>query len=183
MGPFRRALLLDRDGVINHDFGHVGSTENFLFIDGIFELVRTANEFNWVTIVVTNQSGIGRGYYTEDQFLKLTDWMLTRFSSEGCLVEKVYWCPFHPEHGVGQYKLHSFERKPNPGLIFRARDEMKLDLADSILVGDKDSDMIAGKSAGVGCLIQVLGSYDASDSANVYVENLQDILPYLSTSK
>ncbi len=143
------ALFLDRDGVINVDHGYVHRPEDFEFIPGIFELVRTANERGYRVVVVTNQAGIGRGYYSEEKFHKLTDWMCERFLEQGCRIDKVYFCPFHPEHGVGEYKRDSECRKPNPGMFLLAATEMNLNLSRSILVGDKVSDIDAAASAGV----------------------------------
>ena len=96
-----RALFLDRDGVINVDHGWVSTREQFQFVDGIFELCRCATELGYLIVVVTNQAGIGRGYYTEEQFHELTDWMCGVLRERGAPVAKVYFCPYHPEHGIG----------------------------------------------------------------------------------
>jgi D-glycero-D-manno-heptose 1,7-bisphosphate phosphatase len=151
-----RALFLDRDGVINHDGGYTSSIENFNFIDGIFDLCREAKQLGYLIIVVTNQAGIGRGYYTEEDFLKLTDWMCEHFKAEGAPITEFFYCPYHPEHGVGEYKKDSYDRKPNPGMILRAAEKYKIDLAQSIMIGDKDSDMQAASKAGVGVRCQYL---------------------------
>jgi len=146
----RRALFLDRDGVINHDSGYVGRIEDFRFIEGIFNLTRTAVQNGLLAIVVTNQAGIGRGYYTEDDFLCLTEWMCDRFAAEGAPLTDVFYCPYHPEFGIGRYRVASYDRKPNPGMLLRAADRYGLSLADSMMVGDKGSDMDAALNAGVG---------------------------------
>ena len=145
-----RALFLDRDGVINIDKGYVYRIEDFEFIDGIFELGQRAITLGYRIFVVTNQAGIGRGYYTEADFRSLTDWMLRQFAAAGVEIAKVYHCPSHPQQGVGQYRRESFFRKPNPGMLLAARDEFSLDLSRSALVGDKVSDIQAGTAAGVG---------------------------------
>lgn len=144
------ALFLDRDGVINVEKNYVHRIDDFEFIDGIFDLCRMAVERNMPIVVVTNQAGIGRGYYSEDQFETLTNWMRGRFAEEGVPVAAVYYCPYHPVHGVGPYRKESFDRKPNPGMLLRARDDLGLDLARSVLIGDKASDIFAAKEAGVG---------------------------------
>ena len=100
--------------------------------------------------VITNQAGIGRGYYTEKDYYSLTEWMLARFVERDVYISKVYHCPYHPVHGIGIYKKDSFWRKPNPGMILQARDELGLDLRASVLIGDKESDVEAGLRAGVG---------------------------------
>jgi D-glycero-D-manno-heptose 1,7-bisphosphate phosphatase len=145
-----RALFLDRDGVINHDSGYTSSAENFRFIDGIFDLCRTARRSGYLLIVVTNQAGIGRGYYSEQDFVTLTNWMCERFEDEDAPITDVLHCSYHPEYGVGCYKKESFDRKPNPGMLLRAAEKHGLDLEHSIMIGDKDSDMQAASKAGVG---------------------------------
>lgn len=149
----RPALFLDRDGVINVEKNYVHRIEDFEFLDGIFDLCRAATERNMPIVVVTNQAGIGRGYYSEAQFLKLTEWMRARFEDEEAPVAAVYFCPNHPEHGIGKYRSESFDRKPNPGMLLRARDELGLDLGRSILIGDKGSDIAAAKAAGIGLTV------------------------------
>ncbi len=147
----RPALFLDRDGVINIDHGYVSTVESFTFIDGIFELCRSAKQLDYLIFVITNQAGIARGYYTEQDFLRLTDWMCAVFCAEGVVIDKVYFCPFHPESGVGVYKIDSIYRKPGPGMILQAAKEFGVDLAKSVLVGDMETDIQAGIAAGVGC--------------------------------
>jgi D,D-heptose 1,7-bisphosphate phosphatase len=147
----RPALFLDRDGVINIDHAYVSKPENFEFVDGIFDLCRTAKELGYFIFVVTNQAGIGRGYYTEQDFWNLTDWMAKEFEMHGAGIDKVYFCPSHPEHGIGKYKVDSPNRKPKPGMILQAVKEFEIDLARSVVVGDKGSDIQAGVTAGVGC--------------------------------
>ena len=146
----RPALFLDRDGVINIDHAYVHRRENFDFVDGIFELCRLARERGYLIFVVTNQAGIGRGRYTEQDFHTLTDWMCGVFAAEQAPIDKVYFCPYHPEHGVGDYKLDSPFRKPGPGMILQAAEEFGVDLAASVLLGDNETDLQAGAAAGVG---------------------------------
>ncbi len=145
----RPALFLDRDGVINIDYGYVSTIDKFEFIPGIFNLCRQAKQRGYLICVVTNQSGIGRGYYTEKDFFQLTDWMCSRFASELAPVDKVYFCPTHPDHGIGKYKVESLFRKPAPGMILQAVQEFDIDLSRSVFVGDKQTDIQAGVWAGV----------------------------------
>jgi len=159
----RPALFLDRDGVINVEKNYVHHIEDFEFIDGIFDVCRVATEKSMPIVVVTNQAGIGRGYYSETQFLKLTDWMRARFEEKRTPVAAVHYCPFHPQHGVGSYRKESFDRKPNPGMLLRARDELGLDMGRSILIGDRGSDIVAAKAAGVG--LTVLLGTDVDNAA------------------
>lgn len=155
----RPALFLDRDGVINVEKNYVNRIEDFEFIDGIFDLCRSAVAVGMAVVVVTNQAGIARGYYTEAQFLLVTEWMRNRFTDEGIVIDRVYYCPYHPEYGIGEYKADSFDRKPNPGMILRARDELGLSLDNSILVGDKASDIAAARAASVGRAVLLAPSH------------------------
>jgi len=143
------ALFLDRDGVINRDLGYVHRIDQVVFVDGIFELCRAAAARKMPIVVVTNQAGIGRGYYTEADFQTLTDWMRARFQQEGTPLAAVYHCPFHPEHGVGDYRRDSCDRKPQPGMLLRARTDLGLAMGSSVMVGDTLNDMVAAQRAGV----------------------------------
>lgn len=145
-----KAVFLDRDGVINEDRGYVGRVEDFCFIEGVFEACRALNRQGFKLIVATNQSGIGRGYFTERDFQTLNRWMLDRFDEAGVCISGVYYCPDHPEHGVGRYRRDSPYRKPNPQMLLDAALEHDIDLTGSWLVGDKLSDIQAGRTAGVG---------------------------------
>lgn len=151
MSAVARALFLDRDGVINHDAGYTHRWEQFVFVDGIFDLCRYAHAQGFLLFVVTNQAGIGRGYYGEDDFHALTARMCERFAIEGAPIAKVYFDPTHPEHGIGQYRRASVMRKPEPGMLLQAAAEFGISLPDSVLIGDKDSDIRAGLAAGVRC--------------------------------
>jgi len=146
----KKALFLDRDGVINVDHGYVYKVSDFKFLDGIFDLCQLAKSKDYLIFVVTNQAGIARGYYTVEDFNLLTKWMCDKFLSEDLLISKVYFSPHHPVHGLGCYKKDDYSRKPNPGMIYQAAEEFNLDLNASVLVGDKMTDIEAGVSAGVG---------------------------------
>ncbi len=140
------ALFLDRDGVINIDKRYVYLAADFVFINGIFDICRRAKSAGMKVVVVTNQAGIARGYYTEANFHELTDWMCGKFLEQGISVDKVYYCPYHPNYGLGEYKKDSFDRKPNPGMLFRARDELNICLEKSFLVGDSMTDIEAAQA-------------------------------------
>jgi D-glycero-D-manno-heptose 1,7-bisphosphate phosphatase len=170
------ALFLDRDGVINFDHGYVYQIEKFEFIDGIFELVCAANKAGYLVVVVTNQAGIGRGYYTENDFTFITDWMCTQFSQYGAEINAVYFSPYHPEHGIGYYRKETECRKPNPGMIIKAAKENKINLNESILIGDKITDLMAGKRAKVETLLY-LGEDDIN--IGIKINNLADAKRFL----
>jgi D-glycero-D-manno-heptose 1,7-bisphosphate phosphatase len=152
-GILRPALFLDRDGIINIDRGYVHRIEDFVFRDGIFALCAAAQASGLALVVVTNQSGIGRGLYTEAAFLALTGWMLARFAAEGIAFAGVEHCPDHPTEGRGPYRRESPRRKPGPGMILDAAAAHGLDLPASAMLGDRASDMAAARAAGVGTRI------------------------------
>lgn len=146
----RRALFLDRDGVINVNHGYVHSPERTDWVPGIFELVAAARVAGYLPVVVTNQAGIGRGYYSEGQFLEYTAWLHREFARRGAGLLATYWCPHHPEAGQGDYKVECGCRKPHPGMLLAAVADFALDAQASLLVGDSSSDMDAARAAGVG---------------------------------
>ena len=180
----QRALFLDRDGVINVDHGYVHRIEQFEFLPGIFDLCRAAVAAGHVLVVVTNQAGIGRGLYSEADFHAVTAWMTQRFSDEGAPIARVYFCPTHPTAGVGAYRIESPFRKPGPGMILQAADELKIDLQASTLIGDKASDVEAGINAGVGRIV-VQRNPDGRDQEDLpsgcfLARNLRDAAFYLN---
>lgn len=145
-----KAVFLDRDGVINVDRSYVYKVEDFEFIQDIFDFCRHAKTLGYKLIVVTNQSGIGRGYYSEDDFSKLTDWMKQQFVVNQCEIDAVYFCPYHPEKALPPYLKDSDWRKPAPGMLLQAIKDFDLDAKQSIMIGDRETDMQAAQAAGVG---------------------------------
>jgi D-glycero-D-manno-heptose 1,7-bisphosphate phosphatase len=144
----RAALFLDRDGVINADQAYVHRIEDFVWIPGVFDTVRAAKQLGLPVIVVTNQAGIARGYYSELDFRSLTGWMEARFAAAGAPLTAVYYCPYHPE-GLPPYNSDSPMRKPGAGMLLQAAEEHALDLRRSVLIGDQESDIAAGRAAGL----------------------------------
>jgi D-glycero-D-manno-heptose 1,7-bisphosphate phosphatase len=142
------ALFLDRDGVINQDCAYCYRPDQFIWIPGVFETVRTARGLGLRVVVVTNQAGIARGYYSEDDFLRLTEWMLARFEAEQADIDAVYFCPYHVE-GRPPYNHDSEMRKPRPGMLLQAAREHRLTLSESLLIGDQETDIAAGRAAGL----------------------------------
>lgn len=176
----KAALFLDRDGVINTDHGYVYKPEDIEFVDGIFELVSHAKKANYLIIIVTNQAGIGRGLYTENDFFSLMDWMKTKFIDAGGGIDAIYFCPFHPEHGLGEYKKVSACRKPAPGMLIEAQNDFDIDFEHSIFIGDKRSDMQAGQSAGVATLLHLSDTVEARDIATP-IQKLADAMPFIKS--
>jgi len=139
-----KAAFLDRDGVINIDTGYVGRIKDFKFKDGIFELLKLLQNLGFTLFIVTNQSGIARGYYNEEDFYKLTEWMKEEFKKEGIEIKDVRFCPHHPDI-TGECEC----RKPKPGMILELAKEYGIDLKNSIMIGDSDRDIEAAKRAGI----------------------------------
>jgi D-glycero-D-manno-heptose 1,7-bisphosphate phosphatase len=144
------ALFLDRDGVINEDFGFVHRTGEFELVSGVTDLIKAANQSGFRVIVVTNQSGIGRGIFTEEDFHRLTAHMRAVIEEAGGHIDAVYFCPHHPTDAIGAYRQACDCRKPAPGMVLQAAREHDLDLRQSLLVGDSARDIEAGQAAGVG---------------------------------
>jgi|KBSSwiStaDraftv2_1062776.scaffolds.fasta_scaffold100186_2 D-glycero-D-manno-heptose 1,7-bisphosphate phosphatase len=148
--PLRPALFLDRDGVLNEDQGYVHRWEDFRWIQGARETVAAFNRAGWLVIVVTNQSGVGRGYYSEADMHALHERMSAELAQCGAKIDAFYFCPYHPDAPEAAYRHPDPpDRKPNPGMILRALAEWPIDHSRSVLVGDKDSDMEAARRAGV----------------------------------
>jgi len=160
-----RAIFLDRDGVINVDKGYVYKKEDFIFAPFVFETLRYFVQKGYLLIIVTNQSGIARGYYSEADFLALNDYMLKEFEREDIKISKVYYCPHAPEADCEC-------RKPHAKMLLDAKAEFDIDLEASWLIGDKESDIEAGLNAGVKNLI-LLG--DALKSKAGYILKANEI--------
>ncbi len=144
-----KALFLDRDGVINVYKSYVHKIEDFEFMDGIFDLCRIFQNKGYLLFIITNQAGIGKGYYSEEEFAVLNKWMLDEFQLRGIIIKKIYYCPHHPQAGIDLYKTDCKYRKPNPGMILKAKSEFDLDLTKSVLIGDRRSDIQAGIVSGI----------------------------------
>ena len=176
----KRALFLDRDGVVNEEVGYLHRAEEVRFVDGIFSLCRTAAGLGYRLIVVTNQAGIARGYYTEADFEVLMKFMRERLSTEGVELDAVYYCPFHPEHGVGKYKREHEDRKPGTGMLRRGAREFGVELSESVLVGDRCSDVGAANAAGLRQAFLIRGTEaTACGGVHTAVESLTEVERWL----
>ncbi len=142
------ALFLDRDGIVNVDSGYVWEIEKFQFQEKIFELCHYFKDRNYKIVIVTNQSGIGRGYFSLNDFHKLNNWMLSCFENEGCRIDLLLASTLDPEDVNASHREKYF-RKPAPGMLFAAQEILNLDLENSLIIGDSKSDIEAGLKAGV----------------------------------
>jgi D-glycero-D-manno-heptose 1,7-bisphosphate phosphatase len=175
-----RALFLDRDGVVNVEVGYLHRAEEVRFVDGIFQLCRTAMRLGYQLIVVTNQAGIARGYYSEADFHSLMDFMRGELRAEGVELDAVYYCPFHPEHGVGEYKREHEDRKPGTGMLLRGVKDFGVELSKSVMVGDRCSDVMAANAAGLRQAFLVSGTESAGCSGQcLTVKSLDEVERWL----
>lgn len=165
-----KALFLDRDGVVNVEKNYLHKIEDFELLDGIIEVCRMYQEEGYLIIIVTNQSGIARGYYTEEDFAILSRWMIGHFKELGITINRIYHCPHH-ESIDGACEC----RKPEPGMFLSAKGEYGLDMASSVMIGDNERDIEAALKAGVGQTI--LLSYETAVSqANKIIHSLRELL-------
>jgi D-glycero-D-manno-heptose 1,7-bisphosphate phosphatase len=153
----KRVIFLDRDGVINVDHGYVSKKENFEFCEGVFDALRDFSDKGYSLVIVTNQSGIARGYYSEEDFQKLTEWMLNELLSNSITIDSLYYCPHHPEDKCDC-------RKPNIGMIKKACEDFDIDLEKSWMIGDKSSDIELAKNANIANSILVSDSLETHEA-------------------
>ncbi|AWX14533.1 D-glycero-beta-D-manno-heptose-1,7-bisphosphate 7-phosphatase [Mergibacter septicus] len=143
-----KAVFLDRDGTLNIDYGYVHQIDHFHFINGSIEALYQLKKMGYLLVLITNQSGIARGYFSEAQFLQLTEWMDWSLADRNVDLDGIYYCPHHPE-GQGEYRQECDCRKPQAGMLIEAIEHLQIDPKQSIMIGDKEEDMLAGKNAGI----------------------------------
>ena len=168
----KKALFLDRDGVINVEKHYLYLARDFEFCPGIIELCLRAQEKGYEIVVVTNQSGVARGYYTEDDFWALTQHMKALFEGEGVQIRDVFFCPY----------LEHEDRKPLPGMFLKAQAKWGFEMSSSVCVGDKARDLQAGQAAGVGrniLLSESLAEQEKAPEGTLFIKDLREACSYL----
>ncbi len=166
-----KVVFIDRDGVINVEKDYLYKIKDFEFIEGVFDSLKHLQGLGYKLVIITNQSGIGRGYYTKKDFDKLTKWMLGQFEAKGIYIHGVFLCPHGPNDGCGC-------RKPKTGMIDQAKELFEVDLENSWLIGDKNSDIQTAANAKIPNTIQVKSghSFDQSESKAKYIlDSIKDI--------
>ncbi|NPA13215.1 MAG: D-glycero-beta-D-manno-heptose 1,7-bisphosphate 7-phosphatase [Aquificae bacterium] len=174
-----KAVFLDRDGVINEDYGYVHRIEDFHIYPEVFPALRKLQEAGYKLLIVTNQSGIAVGYYTEEDFHRITDHMLSVFEREGIKIDKVYYCPHHPEGIKPEYTMECDCRKPNSGMIKQGIQEFNIDPSQSFLIGDKENDIKAAHKEGIKAALVKTGQgkkYIQETTADYIGENILDVV-------
>jgi len=168
----KKVVFLDRDGVINHEVGYLHKIEDFKFIEGVFDACLYFQSIGYQIIIVTNQSGIDRGYYDEGDFHIVNNWMLKQFKNQGIEILDVFFCPHGPESNCDC-------RKPKPGMFDQAHDKYSIDMSNSWMIGDKEADVQAATTAGIKNTILVKSGH-AIDEKN---SNAKFILDSIKQSK
>ena len=168
-----KSIFLDRDGVINIDKGYVYKIEDFEFKDGIFQLLQKLQKLNYQLFIITNQSGIARGYYSKEDFLFLSSWMLQEFQKHKIFIKKIYYCPHSPDNNCEC-------RKPKIGMLNQADKEYGVDIKNSWLIGDKESDIEAGHNFGIENTIFLSSNYQNKNSARYSVDTIFDIIDLIN---
>ncbi|EML9902069.1 D-glycero-beta-D-manno-heptose 1,7-bisphosphate 7-phosphatase [Morganella morganii] len=173
------AVFLDRDGTINADTGYLHEIDDFQFIENAIEAMQAIKQMGYALIIVTNQSGIARGMFTEDQFMHLTEWMDWSLADRGVDLDGIYYCPHHPEGTVEEFRQVCNCRKPAPGMLLDAQKYLKIDMGNSYMVGDKLDDMLAGRAAEVGTTVLVRTgkpvTEDAEAAADIVINSIADL--------
>lgn len=141
--------LLDRDGVLNEDTGYPGSSTDIVWMSGAFDALARLRQLGYRVVIVTNQSGIARGFFSEEDVQALHAWMADIIMQHGGAISAFYYCPFHPDAIVTDYRRDHFDRKPKPGMLLKALGEFPTDISRSFMIGDRDSDMEAAAAAGI----------------------------------
>lgn len=143
-----RAIFLDRDDTIVDDPGYISKPEQVNLLPGVGDALGRLSLLGYKLFIITNQSAVARGMVTEEDLSKIHEKLLSMLEAKGITIEKVYYCPYHPEGIIEEYKKESYLRKPNPGMLFAARDEMNIDMEKSWMIGDSFRDISSGKAAG-----------------------------------
>jgi D-glycero-D-manno-heptose 1,7-bisphosphate phosphatase len=166
---------------LNLDHGYVWRQEEFEFVEGALAAAAELYRRGYRLVVVTNQSGVGRGFYTEADVVQLGAWMSSRFAQAGAPLAGIYYCPHHPTEALGAYRIACECRKPRPGMLLAAARDLGLDLARSVLFGDRESDLIAARAAGIPARVRL--STDGIEPPRAEEARSEETDPSLATAR
>ena len=172
-----KTIFLDRDGVINKEINYLNKIDDCEFIDGIFDACLYFQKLGYKIIIISNQSGIARGYYTESDYKKLTQWLLRQFENNNIDILDTFHCPHGPDSNCDC-------RKPKPGMFIKAKNKYKIDMKNSWMIGDTETDIQAAISAGVKNTILVRSGHiidKSTSSASYFVDSIQELNQVIST--
>ena len=155
--PRQPAAFLDRDGVINYDDGYIGTVERFRWMPGAAAAIRRLNEAGYLVFIASNQAGVARGLFTEDDLVKLHLWMLSELQTQGARIDDARYCPFHPEAKLAAYRWDSSLRKPQPGMLLEIARRFNVPLGEATMVGDAKRDLEAAAAAGAKPVLVLTG--------------------------
>lgn len=170
----RPAVFLDRDGTINVEKRYLYNIEDFEYMDGVVEGLQQLQAWGFLLVIITNQSGIARGYYSEDDFQRLTNWMISDLEAKRIHIDGIYYCPHHPEGMIERYKKDCNCRKPKTELFYRAARDLGIDLHRSIAIGDKLRDLTICQE--VGTMGILLSEGDCEMIGCISCRNWDDII-------
>lgn len=178
-----KAIFLDRDGTLNKEINYLHKISDFEWIAGTIEALRIFKELGYLLIIVTNQAGIAKGYYSEEEVIKLHQYMNLELAKMGIMIDAYYYCPHHPDGTVKRYTRSCNCRKPRPGMILSALDDFEkksisISLDESIMVGDKESDILAGINAGIKLNILVKSGHDICERSTRADAIFDDLLEF-----
>ena len=171
-----KTIFLDRDGVINKEIGYLHKIEDFKFINGVFEACQHYEQLGYKIVIVTNQSGISRGHYSEDDFRNITDWMITQFHKNNIQILDTFHCPHLPDSGCNC-------RKPKPGMLLEAKKKYNINMLESWLIGDKEDDISAANSSGIFNTILVRSGHKIDESrsnAKYFLDSIHESISVVS---
>lgn len=169
-------MFIDRDGTLNEEREYISTPGDLHMIPGAAAAVRKLNVHGVATCVFSNQSGIGRGFFTEDDLVHIHDALVGKLRHEGAALDRIYYCPHHPTEGIGKYRIDCDCRKPKPGMLLRGAMELNLDLTRSFVIGDSVVDIQAGNSVGAKTILVLTGygttSLDTCTKENIAINHV-----------
>ncbi len=172
-----KAIFLDRDGTINKEINYLYRPEDFMFINGTVEAIRIFHELGYIVIVITNQAGVAKGYYTENDIMILHNYIDKLLANSDTYIDKYYYCPHHIDGIINTYKIKCDCRKPSTGMIDKAVADYNINLKNSIIIGDKEIDIEVGKKAGISKCVLVRSGHNINESetkADCIYDNIYD---------